>query len=478
MTGVSGDPSTLAVPCATLAGEIPLMQDLTTGSIPRHIVRMAMPIAMGMLFQTLYLLVDLFFVSRLGDAAIAGVSAAGNVSFIIMALTQVLGIGTTTLIAQAAGRKDRDDANLVFNQSLLLAALCAAITLAAGYGLSGLYTHGLGADVATARAGDTYLAWYLPGLALQFAIIAMASALRGTGITMPGMVVQMATVVLNAVLAPVLIAGWGTGHPLGVMGAGLATSLAVAGGVILLWFYFHKLETYVSFDSTALRARLTVWKRILAIGLPAGGEFALMFVYITVVYWIIRHFGDAAQAGYGIGSRVMQAVFLPAMAIAFAVAPIAGQNMGARQHDRVRATFRHAAIASTAVMLALTLLCQWQPQALVRPFAHGSDAQSMAVAAEFLRIIAWNFIASGLIFTCSGIFQALGNTLPSLLSSASRLLTFVIPGIWLSHRPGFSLPDLWHLSVATVTVQAATSLWLLRGQYRRRLAAMPATSVS
>ncbi len=447
------------------------MQDLTTGSIPRHIARMAMPIAMGMLFQTLYLLIDLFFVSRLGDAAIAGVSAAGNVSFIIMALTQVLGIGTTTLIAQAAGRKDRDDANLVFNQSLLLAAVCAGITLTAGYGLSGLYTHGLGADAATARAGDTYLAWYLPGLALQFAIIAMASALRGTGITLPGMVVQMATVVLNAVLAPVLIAGWGTGHPLGVMGAGLATSLAVVGGVVLLWFYFHKLETYVGFDLGKLRVRLDVWRRILAIGLPAGGEFALMFVYITVVYWLIRPFGDAAQAGYGIGSRVMQAVFLPAMAIAFAVAPIAGQNMGARRHDRVRATFRHAALASSVVMLALTLLCQWQPDALVHPFAHGSNAESMKVAADFLRIIAWNFIASGLIFTCSGIFQALGNTIPSLLSSGSRLLTFVIPGIILSRHPGFALRDLWHLSVATVSVQAITSLWLLRGQYRRRLPA-------
>lgn len=454
------------------------MHDLTEGPIPRHLVRMAMPIAMGMLFQTLYLLVDLFFVSRLGDAAIAGVSAAGNVSFIIMALTQVLGIGTTTLIAQAAGRKDRDDANLVFNQSLLLALLCGALTLAAGYGLSGLYTQGLGADAATTQAGNTYLVWYLPGLALQFAIIAMASALRGTGITMPGMVAQMVTVMLNALLAPVLIAGWGTGHPLGVMGAGLATSLAVAAGVALLWVYFHKLETYVGIDPARLRPRLDVWRRVLAIGLPAGGEFALMFVYITVVYWIIRHFGDAAQAGYGIGSRVMQAVFLPAMAIAFAVAPIAGQNMGAGRPQRVRATFRHAALASSAVMLGLTLLCQWRPEALVRPFAHASDARSMAVAAEFLRIISWNFIASGLIFTCSGLFQAMGNTLPSLLSSASRLLTFVVPGIILSRHPGFRLADLWHLSVATVTLQALTSLWLLRGQFGRRLPVAPVTSVS
>ncbi|MEP6634358.1 MAG: MATE family efflux transporter, partial [Luteimonas sp.] len=101
------------------------MQDMTQGSIPQHIVRMATPIAIGMLFQTAYYLIDLYFVAHLGDAAIAGVGAAGNAQFLVMALTQVLGVGTMALIAHAVGRKDLADANLVFNQSLLMAALCA-----------------------------------------------------------------------------------------------------------------------------------------------------------------------------------------------------------------------------------------------------------------------------------------------------------------------------------------------------------------
>jgi Na+-driven multidrug efflux pump len=108
------------------------MKDLTEGSIASHLVRMAVPIGIGMVFQTLYLMVDLYFVSRLGDAAIAGVSAAGNLQFLVMALTQVLGVGSGALIAHAAGRKDRDEANLIFNQSLGLAALCALITSGPG----------------------------------------------------------------------------------------------------------------------------------------------------------------------------------------------------------------------------------------------------------------------------------------------------------------------------------------------------------
>ena len=452
------------------------MQDLTTGSIPRHVIKMAMPIAMGMFFQTMYVLVDLYFVSRLGEASIAGVSAAGNIAFIVMALTQVLGVGTVTLIAQAVGRKDQPDANLIFNQSLLLAALCAAITLVGGYMLSGLYMQRLGADPATMTAGETYLHWYLPGLALQFALIALGSALRGTGLAMPGMVVQMATVMINALLAPVLIAGWGTGHPLGVAGAGLATSIAVAAGVVMLALYFVRLEKYVAFDTTQMHARIAVWKRILGIGLPAGGEFALMFVYLGVIYFIIRDFGATAQAGFGIGSRVMQAIFLPAMAVAFATAPIAGQNVGAGHHDRVRDTFRSATLIGSALMLMLTLMCQWRPEWFMHWFT--GDPAVIAVGSQFLHIISWNFVASGIIFTCSGMFQALGNTVPAMLSSATRLATFVVPGLWLASRPGFELKHLWFLSVATVAVQACTSLLLLRGQFQRRLVARPAVGVS
>ena len=443
------------------------MHDLTQGSIVRHLIKMAVPIALGMLFQTLYFLVDLYFVAKLGDSAIAGVGAAGNLTFLVMALTQVLGVGTTTLISHASGRKDAVDANLVFNQSLVLAFVCAVATLVGGWIFVAPYMHTLGADAATQDAGIAYLLWYLPGLAMQFAIAAMGSALRGAGLAKPGMLVQMLTVLLNIILAPVLIAGWGTGHPMGVAGAGLATTLSIGVGVVLLALYFVKLEKFVVFDSKLWAPRFDTWNRILRIGLPAGGEFALMFVYMAVIYSIIRPFGSAAQAGFGIGGRVMQAIFLPAMAVAFAASPIAGQNMGAGLFERVRATFRSAIVIGSSIMLTLTLLCQVKPDLLVGVFTQ--DPAVIAVAADFLHFISWNFVASGIVFTCSGLFQALGNTIPSLLSSGSRFLTFVLPAFWLSQQPGFTLRQLWMVSVASVGSQALISLWLLFRQFAQRL---------
>ena len=443
------------------------MRDLTEGSINSHLVSMAAPIAAGMIFQTLYFLVDLYFVGRLGGAAIAGVGSAGNLTFLVMALTQVLGVGTVALIAQAVGRKDQPRANLVFNQSSVLAMASLVACLALGYLFAAHFADALGSDTATRTAGTTYLRWYMPGLALQFALVAMASALRGTGIVKPAMTVQMLTVVINVILAPVLIGGWGTGHPLGVAGAGLASSIAIAVGVLLLWVYFLRLEHYVSFDRREWLPRLYIWRQILGIGLPAGGEFVIMFIIFSFIYFVIRPFGAAAQAGFGVGTRVMQAIFLPAMAVAFAVAPIVGQNFGAGKKARVRQTFRSAALMGSVLMLLVMLLCLWRPALLIAAFT--AEPEAIRVGADYLRFVSWNCVASGFVFTCSGVLQGLGNTWPALWSSASRILTFVTPVWWLSTHPGFTITDIWMVSVASVTTQALLSGTLALRQLRLRL---------
>jgi putative MATE family efflux protein len=451
------------------------MQDLTQGSLVRHILAMAAPTALGMIFQTLYFLIDLYFVAQLGDAAIAGVSAAGNATFIIFGLTNVVGVGTMALIAHAVGRKDRGEANVLFNQSLLLSAVCGVITVLGIFTLSNGYMRSVAADDATASAGITYLYWFAPGLALQFAVVTMASALRATGIVRPTMLVQIASVVCNAVLAPVLIAGLGTGRPMGVAGAGLASTLACVFGVVLLTSYFIKLEKYVAFDRAQMRVQFAVWRRMLAVGLPAGGEMLLLFVFIGMIYWFISDSGAVAQAGFGIGSRVMQAIFLPAMAVAFAAGPIAGQNFGARRPERVRETFSRAMLIITCIMALLTLLVQVRPELLVAGFTQ--EPEVLEVAVTFLRITSLYFIAQGVIFTCSSMFQGLGDTRPALLATATRLVTFLGPAAWLSSRSGFELQHLWYLTVATVTLQAVVSFALLRQQLRQRLAVITPVTV-
>jgi putative MATE family efflux protein len=283
------------------------------------------------------------------------------------------------------------------------------------------------------------------------------------------MVVQVATILLNIVLSPVMIAGWGTGVPLGAAGAGWASTIAVAGGTVLLTVYFLKLEHYVGFDTKEWMPDPRSWGRLLNIGIPSGGEFAFMSLYSAIVYWIIKDFGASAQAGFGIAGRVMQSVFLPAMAIAFAAAPIAGQNYGARLPARVKETFKTCLIACVGIMLVLAFFVHWQGGAMIAYFS--KDPAAVAFGSQFLSIISWNFAAMGVVFTCSSLFQGLGNTWPSLISMATRVVTFAVPAIWISSKPGFDVLDIWHLSVATVLFQACLSLTLLYFQFRSRLGA-------
>ena len=315
------------------------MKDLTRGSIVSHILTMAPPIVAGMITIMICQLVDLYFVAEVGEAAVAGVAAAGNAGFLINGFMQVLGVGTVALMAHAVGRKDRDDASLIFNQAIVLSVLFGLLTLVVGALLARPYMRSVAADEATVEAGTTFLLWVMPALALQFVTQVMGAGLRATGIVRPTMLVQVFAVLINIALAPVLIAGWGTGHAFGVAGAGLASSIAVLIAALMLLAYFHRFERYVGFEPAQWRPQFGQWKRIVNVGLPAGGEFAIIFAWMGVIYYVLRDFGAAAQAGFGIGTRVLGLIQMPALAVALAAAPIVGQNFGAGNGERVRETF-------------------------------------------------------------------------------------------------------------------------------------------
>lgn len=187
-----------------------------------------------------------------------------------------------------------------------------------------------------------------------------------------------------------------------------------------------------------------------------------------VIYYVLRDFGPAAQAGFGIGTRVLGLIQMPALAVALAAGPIAGQNFGAGNAGRVRETFIKAVSIGTVVMIAITILAQWKPGLLLDGFSN--DRETMAVAAQFLHFVSMNLVAQGLVFTCNSMFQGLGNTRPVLLSSFVRLFAYAVPVIWLSTRAGFRIEHVWYLSIVSTWLQAGLSLWLLRRELSKRLA--------
>src|SRR5258708_7114021 len=278
-------------PAAPPSGRPAGMQDMTTGPITRHLLKTTSFMLVTMVFQTLYFLIDLYWVGRLGTSAVAAVGIAGNMTFIVLALTQMLGVGTTTVVSHAVGRKDHAEAHLLFNQSQVI---------------------------------------------------------------------------------------------------------AIVVGIVWLATYFVNKESFLHVDTSTWKPRFDLWRRMLAIGLPAGFEFGILALYVVLVYSVTRPFGAAAQAGFGIGQRIIQAGFMPVVALGFAVAPVAGQNFGARQAQRVKNTFKDGAVMASVAMVLFAILSHIAPEAMVRVFS--KDPAVIAVGAAYLRIISWNYVSSALIF--------------------------------------------------------------------------------
>ena len=442
------------------------MQDLTTGSITRHLLKTMSFMLLMMVFQTLYVLIDLYWVGRLGTSAVAAVGIAGNVMFLVLALVQMLGVGTTTVVSHAFGRRDQAAARLGFNQSLSLAAACSAGFFIVAMALRARYAATQSADADTARLAGEYLSWFIPAMALQFPLVAMSAALRGVGNFKLGVAVGVVTIVINMLAAPVLIFGWVGAPALGVRGAAMASLLAIVVGNIWLGLHFRR-DAILTYAQREWRPRLEVWRRMLAIGMPAGFDFAMMAVYLFIVYSVAKPFGTAAQAGFGIGMRVMQAGFMPVIALGMSVAPIAGQNFGARRPDRVRHTFRDGALLAAVMMGLFFTLCHVVPSGLIRLFT--KDPAAIAIGDEYLRIVSWSFLASGVVFVAGSMFQAMGNTLPSIATSLVRVVLVSLPVLVLSRRPGFELTTIWHLSVTSVWMQLGLALLLLRREFAVRM---------
>jgi putative MATE family efflux protein len=295
----------------------------------------------------------------------------------------------------------------------------------------------------------------------------MGSALRATGIIKPVVGFQVLSVLLNIVLAPLLIFGIGPWPRLGVTGAALATFISILVADVLIVIYFEKKYHYLRFRFPLFSPRTKIWGGMLRIGVPAGAEFVLLFVYIMIVYAIIRGFGPEAQAGFGVGARVMQALFLPVVALSFAVSPVVGQNFGGRRADRVRHSVYSALGIASLMMLVLTFITYLAPATLIGIFSH--DPRVIAFGSEYLRIASLNFVSAGIVFTTSSVFQGIGNTLPPLFSSMTRLILFALPVLFISRTPGFEIRQVWYLSVGSIILQMCVNLLLLRHELRKRL---------
>ncbi len=443
------------------------MKDLTQGRIDAHLLRMSGAFFLNMLMGSLFSLVNIYWLGRLGAHAQAAVTLAGIPIMLLLTLMPIVSMGAGILISHAVGAKDQTRANQIFNEafgaSLIVIALIGAFAWIERESFGLLMT----SDHETAALIAIYFRWFIPSIVVQLPLFVLATALEFTGNLRAGTIAQTATVVLNAILTPILMFGW-LGMPrLGLTGTGLASFIACSITMLGVLLYFARSNAYLSMRPAIWWSRPKELWTALKIGLPTGIESGLVAAYLLVIALLLRPFGATEQAAFGIGYRVFQSALMPLMALSGATCVIVGQSYGAGLAKRVREALRTSLllglIVAPMILLAIESFAPW----ICSRFSE--DAEVIAAGAIFLRIGALTLIPSSIAYVVFAVLSGMGNTRASLFTQITYATLVIVPACALSQMPQFKPSWLWTVMVAAGCVQAGMAWYFLRKDFGNRV---------
>lgn len=309
---------------------------LTTDPIPQLTWRIALPMSVGMFFNTMFNVVDTLCAGWLGTEALAALSLSFPIFFLVIASGSGLSQGSTALLANALGADRLDDARRLFAQSLLFAIVAGLMLSLLGWLAAPWLCQQLGAEGEYLRTVLDYLNVILAGGVFFLLTMILNAALSAQGTTWVYRNFLIVSFVANALLNPLLMWGFAGIPALGVSGIALATVLVQIGGVLFLGSHVRKLPYCESLRIQDFRPDATLLRRIAGQGIPAALNMLTVALGVFVITWFVKHFGKEAVAASGIATRIEQIVLMPAIGLNTAVLSIVGQNHGAGLHHRVR----------------------------------------------------------------------------------------------------------------------------------------------
>lgn len=399
--------------------------DLTDGPIGRNLFWLSLPIIVTNLLRTAYNLADTFWLGQLSDTALAAITFAFPLVFLLISLGIGLAVAGSVLVAQNEGAGRRERADYVASQTVGFAAVLAILLGIAGYLTLPRIVPLLGAGPEVAALATEYLRIVSLGIITMFGFSVFISLMRGHGDTVTPMLLMLATVILNIALDPVLIFGWGPFPALGVAGAAVATvfsrGLAMLAGIAILLSGWKEIQIH---PDQILPDREFLGT-ILRIGVPASVESTGMALSVTVMTAIVGMFAKPVVAGFGVGIRIFSLVFLPADALSRGVEAMTGQNIGAERPDRARTVNRLASIYSFGLLTVIGAICYVFAGPIVAVFS--PEPQVVATGTAFIRTVAFSFGFIGIIKSISGGFRGVGKTLVAALIAVFSIGILRVP---------------------------------------------------
>ncbi|KNC65925.1 multidrug transporter MatE, partial [Pseudoalteromonas rubra] len=340
--------------------------DILNGSIALTLRRMTVPMIFGMITLMSFNLIDTFFISLLGTEPLAAVSFTFPVTFTVISLAIGLGIGTSAVIAKALGANNMDEAKFDGFVALLVSAVMVAVLSLIGYVLIEPIFTLLGASPQTMPYIYDYISIWFAGAVFLIMPMIGNSILRASGDTKTPSLIMGLGGLINAILDPLLIFGYGPFPELGVKGAAIASVIAWSVGVVFILYLLAVKKRLLQFSSPQ-QSIFQATSKILKIGLPAAGANMLTPIAMAVMTAIIATYGAEAVAAFGVGSRIESIASLVVLALSMTLPPFVSQNFGAQKYQRVedayRTTLKFVMAWQFAIYILLIAASHWISQA-------------------------------------------------------------------------------------------------------------------
>ncbi len=404
------------------------------------VLSMSVPMVLSMLVNSLYNIVDSYFVAQISEDAMTALSLVYPLQNLLTAVSVGFGVGINAVTAFFLGAGKSRQADEAVSSGLILNAFHGVLLM---IGCTLVMPHFLRAftdDAVIIDYGVRYSNIVFAFSVIVSVGISFEKIFQAVGQVKVAMISMLAGCITNIILDPIFIFGLGFIPAMGIEGAALATGLGQAVTLVIYLAAFAKISLPVHFSLKAAKPDPAICRRLYAVGIPAALNLAMSSLLITALNGILSVYSQLYVLILGVYYKLQTFIYLTANGIVQGIRPLVGYNYGAGRSDRVKSIFRVSLTFSLVIMAVGTLLCFIMPQQLISLFSE--NAETIREGARALRIISCGFIVSSVSVIVSGTFEGLGKGLPSLIISLIRYLAIIPVAFVLSRLTGPT--GVWH----------------------------------
>ena len=403
-------------------------RDYTVGSVPRAITLLAIPMVLEMLMESLFAVVDVFWVAKLGRDAVATVGFTESMLTLLYAVAMGLSISAAATVSRRIGEKDPAAAANVAVQSILLGVSVAVVLGLVGAAFAPQLLRGMGASPSVLAIGINYARAIYGGSGTVLLLFLINAVFRGAGDASLAMRVLWTANIINMLLNPCLIFGLGPFPELGVTGSGVGTTIGRGVGVLMqLWFLFSG-KSRVKPRWNQIRFEPSLMLKLIRLSLGGMLQNLIGMASWILLVRVVATFGSAAVAGYTLCVRIMMFSLLPSWGMANAAATMVGQNLGAKNPERAEKAVWHAGFYNMIFLGLVALVFVAIPEILLGWFTN--DPSVVPLGARMLRTVAYGYLFYGWGMVLVQAFNGAGDTATPTLLNVFCFWMWQLPLAW------------------------------------------------